>query len=68
MILTRETRNTETKTCPSANLSTTNPAWTSVGFNLGLCGERAVINRMNHGTITGEWHSVPCNAHNYLEM
>jgi len=68
MILTRETRNTETKTCPSATLSTTNPAWTSVGFNLGLCGERAVINHLNHDTVTGDWYSVPCIAHNYLEM
>ena len=68
MILTRETRNTETKTCPSATFSTANPAWTSVGFNLDLWGERAVINHLNHGTVTGDWHSVPCIAHKYLEM
>jgi len=68
MILTGETRNTETKTCPSATLSTTNPAWTSVGFNLDLSDERTVINHLNHGTATGNWHNVPCIAHNYLEI
>jgi hypothetical protein len=63
MILTGETRNTETKTCPNATFSTTNPAWTSVGFNLSLCGERTVINHLNHGTATGNWPSVPHIAH-----
>jgi hypothetical protein len=37
------------KTCPSTTLSTTNPTWTNLGSNLGLCGGRPVANRLSHG-------------------
>jgi hypothetical protein len=47
MTLTRE--NPE-KTCPSANLSTTNPTWTDMGANQGLCGERWLTNYLSHCT------------------
>jgi hypothetical protein len=36
MKLTRENRSTWGKTCPSATLFTTNPAWTEPGSNPGL--------------------------------
>jgi hypothetical protein len=32
------------KTCPSASLSTTNPTWTDLGANRGLCSERPAPN------------------------
>jgi hypothetical protein len=28
------------KTCPNVTFSTTNPTWTGMGLNLGLCGKR----------------------------
>jgi hypothetical protein len=46
MKLTGENRNTPGKTCPSANLSTTNPTWTVPG----LREKRPATNRLNHGT------------------
>jgi hypothetical protein len=39
----RKLKNPE-KTCPSANLSTTNPTLTDAGTYLGLCGERPATN------------------------
>jgi hypothetical protein len=36
MKFTGENRSTRGKTCPSANLSTTNPIWTDPGSNPGL--------------------------------
>jgi len=35
MILTRENRRTQRKTCPNANLPTTNPTWTDQSTNPG---------------------------------
>ena len=37
MKLTGENRSILGKTCPSTNLSTTNPTWTNPGSNPGLC-------------------------------
>jgi hypothetical protein len=41
---------TRRKTCPSANLSTTNPTWTDPGSNPGLRSERPETNSLSHGT------------------
>jgi hypothetical protein len=38
------------KTCPSADLSTTNPKWTDPGENPDLRGERQATNHLSHGT------------------
>jgi len=38
------------KTCPFAILSTTDPTWTGLGFNQGLCGDRMATNHLSHGT------------------
>jgi hypothetical protein len=50
MKLTGENRSTWGKTCPSANLSTTNPIWIDPGSNPGLRGGRPAANRLSHGT------------------
>jgi hypothetical protein len=31
------------------HLSTSNPTWTKLGMNLGLCGEMPATNRLSHG-------------------
>jgi hypothetical protein len=49
MKLTEENRSTRGKTCPSANLSTTNPTWTEPGSNTGLRGGRPAANRLSYG-------------------
>ena len=36
-------------TCPNVTLSTTNPTWTDLGLNLGLCGKRMQSNQLNKG-------------------
>ena len=36
--------------CPTASLSATNPTWTGLGSNPGLCGEGPVTNGLSHGT------------------
>jgi hypothetical protein len=38
------------KTCPSANLSTTNPTCTFLASNLGICAKTLVINGLGHST------------------
>jgi hypothetical protein len=38
------------KTCHSATLSTTNPTWTDLGANPGLCGKRQATNCLSHDT------------------
>jgi hypothetical protein len=40
------------KTCPCAILSSTNPIWTGMGFNQGLCGDRMATNHLSHGTAS----------------
>jgi hypothetical protein len=50
MNLAGENRSTRGKTCPSANLSTTNSTWTDLGSNPGLRGESPATNRLTHGT------------------
>jgi hypothetical protein len=45
MKLTGEKPTTRIKTCPTANLT-----WTDPGSNLGLRGERPATNRLSHGT------------------
>jgi len=37
------------KSCAIATFSTTNPTWTGVGLNPGICGEMPAINYVNHG-------------------
>jgi hypothetical protein len=44
-----ENRSTRGKTCPNANLSTTNPTRTDPGSNPGLRGERPATNLLSHG-------------------
>jgi hypothetical protein len=41
MIVTREHKSMWRET--SASVPTTNPTWTGLGLNLGLCGERLVV-------------------------
>jgi hypothetical protein len=48
-ILTGENRRTRRKTCPSVNLSTTNPTWIDQGVNPGLLDERQATNYRSHG-------------------
>jgi hypothetical protein len=50
MKLTGENLRTRGKTCPSSNLSTTNPTWTDPGSNPGLRSGRPAANRVSHGT------------------
>jgi hypothetical protein len=50
MTLTGESRRTRRKTCPSANLSTTNPTWIDPGANPGLPVGRPATNRLSHDT------------------
>jgi hypothetical protein len=53
MKLTGEDRSTRGKTCPSATLSTTNPAWTDPGSNPGLRGGRLAANRLGTALAFG---------------
>jgi hypothetical protein len=50
MVLRGENQSIARKTCPSATLSITNPTWTGLRLNLGLCCERLVTDHMSHGT------------------
>jgi hypothetical protein len=50
MILTGENSSTQRKICSTATLSTTNPSWTGLRLNLGLCGERPTPVSLSHGT------------------
>jgi hypothetical protein len=43
------------KTCPSATLSTTDPAYTGLGSNPDLRGVRPATNRLCHGPILKDW-------------
>jgi hypothetical protein len=52
MILTEENRRTEGKTCHSAILSTTNPAWADPRANPALRGERPATNHLSYGMAT----------------
>jgi hypothetical protein len=45
----RENRRTR-RACPIVTLCTTNPTWTELSANPGLCGDRLVTNRLSHGT------------------
>jgi hypothetical protein len=54
MKLTGENRSTQRKTCPSVNLSTTNPTWTDPGSNPGFRGEGPTTKRLSHGTAKNE--------------
>jgi hypothetical protein len=51
MILTGQNRSTEKKTCVGTACSIANPAWSGLGLNLELCGERLATDCTNHGTI-----------------
>jgi hypothetical protein len=41
-------RRTQRKTCPSGNLSATNPLWADLGANLGLWSERPATKHLSH--------------------
>jgi hypothetical protein len=45
----------ETNTYLSATLSTTNPAWTDLGMNLGLYHEKPVTDHLSYGTAHLLW-------------
>jgi hypothetical protein len=49
--INRENRITPKKICPSATLSTINPAWNNPGTNSDLRDERPANNRLIHGTV-----------------
>jgi hypothetical protein len=71
MILTGENRGTRRKTCPSATWSTTNPAWTDLGANTDLRGEKPVTNRLSYGTASPviiSYRLVGINQHPYLQI
>jgi hypothetical protein len=56
MISTGENRIIRRKTCPSAILSATNPAWTEPGANLGFRREdQRLTNHLSHGTAFLTW-------------
>jgi hypothetical protein len=40
-------------TCHNVTLSTTNPTWTGLGLNLGLCGKRLESNQLSDGMPVG---------------
>jgi hypothetical protein len=53
------------KTCPSANLSTTNPTWHNLGSNPGRCGGKPATNRQRYGTAELEnLHTLQSKAEN----
>jgi hypothetical protein len=58
MKLTGENRSTRGKTCPSANLPTTNPTWKDPGSKPGLRGGRPATNRLSHGTAYPELNTT----------
>jgi len=47
--LTGQKRYTRRKTCPSANMSTTNPSRSDLGSKLGLRDGSLMTKRLNHG-------------------
>jgi hypothetical protein len=62
MILIGENRSTQSKTCPSATLSITNPTRTGLGLNSSLRSERPVIKHLSHGTASGFLNELACNV------
>jgi hypothetical protein len=50
MILTRENRRTQRKSCPIATLSTINHTWTSLGAKSCFCGEKLATDPLSYGT------------------
>jgi hypothetical protein len=54
MILTGENRKSQSKICPSATLSTTNPTWNDSSENTGLHNERLVTNHLSNGMTLNE--------------
>jgi hypothetical protein len=56
---------TPRKTCPSANLSTTNPTWTDPGSNPGLRSGRPATNSLSHGTaiVLVRFLHTTCSIH-----
>jgi hypothetical protein len=69
MILAEENRRTRRKTCPSANLSITNPIWIDPGTNPGLRSERPATNDLSHGKarLLLETVKAACSMHYLLE-
>jgi len=52
MIVTRETRSTRRKPCPSATLSTTNNKGADLASNLGLRCERPATHHLSHRMVS----------------
>jgi hypothetical protein len=50
MSLKEENRSIRRETCPSTNLSTTNPTLTHLGLNPGLCIERPRTESLHNDT------------------
>jgi hypothetical protein len=53
MKIGRGNRSTRKKTCPSATLSTTNPAWLDTGSISGRRGGKPATNRLSYGAAGG---------------
>jgi len=51
MVVNGENRSTRRKPCASATLSTTNPTYTGLGLNMGLCIDRLASNHLSHGML-----------------
>jgi len=71
MTVTGQNLSTWRKTCPNANLSTTNPPQIGLRLNSGHQGLGPATNHLSHGTTTtaiseGLSHRV-CTSTNYLE-
>jgi general stress protein YciG len=49
------------ETCPSANLSTTNPTWPDTGSNTGRRGGKPATNRLSYGATITRNVSTPLN-------
>jgi hypothetical protein len=53
IIFTRKPKFSEKKRCPDVTSSTTNSAWTTLGLNPGLFGEKQPTNRLCYDTEIG---------------
>jgi hypothetical protein len=61
MILKRDNQTSQTKTYPSATLSTTNLTWTDQSMNMGFQSERPATNCLNHGMVKHSENTYPPN-------
>jgi hypothetical protein len=59
----RRNQKTQSKSCPSATLSTTNSTWTDLDANPSLRGEKRAINRLSRCTDWKQKQSSPATRH-----